>query len=63
MENKSYEVWFIHTNFSLYFFVGHAESQAQAVRFATLQAREENVPNWMTETETNVEKFDVRQVY
>ena len=63
MENKSYEVWFIHTYFSLYFFVGHAESQAQAVRFATMQAREENVPTWMTDTETNVEKFDVRQVY
>ncbi len=63
MENKSYEVWFIHDNFSLYFFVGHAESQGQAVRFATMQAREENVPRWMTDTETNVEKFDVRMVY
>jgi len=62
VQDQSYEVWFIHTNFSLYFFVGHAESQAQAVRFATMQAREENVPTWMTDTETNVEKFDVRQV-
>ena len=63
MEDKSYEVWFIHTNFSLYFFVGHAESQAQAVRFATMQALEENVPTWMSVGETKVEKFDKRFVY
>jgi len=65
MEDKSYEVWFVHQYFSLYFFVMHAEDRDEAIELATQLAKDENVPNWMTELaqEINVENFDKRFVY
>ena len=64
MEDKSYEVWFVHQYFSLYFFVMHAESKEQAVSLATQMEKDENVPDWMTTLaqEVNVNNFDERFV-
>ena len=64
MQDNSYDVWFVHPFFSLYFFVMEASSKEKAVALATQMAKDENVPNWMTTLaqEVNVEKCDARQV-
>ena len=64
MEDNSYEVWFVHQFFSLYFFVMEASSKEKAVALATQMAKDENVPDWMTTLaqEVNVNNFDQRFV-
>ena len=59
MQDNSYEVWFVHQFFSLYFFVMEASSKEQAVALATQMAKDENIPDWQTTLaqEVNVNAF------